>query len=250
MKHLPKVLLIILGLILIINATVLALITNLNFGCVITFVIGLILNFYGLFFEKINTKTRYGFLKWAKYIIFIAFVFLTCLITFTSIYGQFDNVTYNEDAVIVLGAGIRGDKVTMPLAHRLDKAIEYFSKNPDVIIVVSGGKGFHEDVTEAFAMEEYLLDKKIPKNKIIKEEKSTSTFENMVFSKRILDEYFNKSYNTVIVTNGFHIFRASQIAKKAKLNATHLHAKLDWYTVPLNYLRESFGVMKFWVFSQ
>lgn len=84
----------------------------------------------------------------------------------------------------------------------------------------------------------------------MKEEKSTSTYENLVFSKQILDKYFNKEYDTVILTNGFHIYRATKLAKIANLNSKHLHAKLDWYTVSLNYLRESFGVMKLWALNK
>jgi uncharacterized SAM-binding protein YcdF (DUF218 family) len=250
MRHILKIFFTILGCVLILNAMVLARITNFNSGCIITLFIGLILGFYGLYFNKVNIITKTGILKWAKYILFAFFAFLVCLIAFTAIYGHFDNTTYKEDAVVVLGAGIRGEKVTLPLAHRLDKAIEYANKNPNAVIVVSGGKGLQEDVTEAYAMEQYLISKGMLKQKILKEEKSTSTFENMLFSKEILDNYFEKSYQTVIITNNFHIYRATQIAKNAKLNATHLHAKLDWYTVPLNYLRECFGVMKLWILSK
>jgi hypothetical protein len=152
-----KIILIILGVGLIINATILALITNFNFGVVITISVGLVLAFYGICFDKINEITQTGFFKWIKYIVLSGFAFLICLITFIAIFGHFDNATYNENAVIVLGAGIRGEKVTMPLAHRLNKAVEYSSKNPNAIIVVSGGKGLQEDITEAFAMEKYLL---------------------------------------------------------------------------------------------
>ena len=83
------------------------------------------------------------------------------LVSFIAVFGIVDNISYNEDAVIVLGAGIRGDKVTLPLKMRLDKAIQYHSKNPEAVIVVTGGQGFQETVTEAYAMEKYLVENNI-----------------------------------------------------------------------------------------
>ena len=167
---------------------------------------------------------------------------------FIAAYGQFDNVNYNEDAVIVLGAGIRGDRVTVPLAYRLNAAIEYHKKNPDAMIVVTGGQGYQETITEAEAMEGYLLRKGVDPSKIIKEEKATSTNENMRFTKEILDEYFEGDYSVVVVTNNFHIYRGVQIAKMEGFEKVHhKHAGLKWYNMAPCYIRESLAVLKMWV---
>ena len=117
-------------------------------------------------------------------------------------------------------------------------------ENPHAIVVVSGGQGSNEAITEALAMERYLLSKGIPKNKILREEKSTSTYENFYFSKKILDDYFKKDYKTAFITNDFHVFRAKEISKLALINSTHLHANLTWYLVPMTYTREFIGIMK------
>lgn len=169
------------------------------------------------------------------------------IMLFIAIFGKIDNVTYKEDAAIVLGAGIKGENVTLTLSHRLDKAVEYIGKNPSAIIVVSGGQGFQEDISESLAMERYLVDNGVPNDKIIKEQKSTSTYENCLFSKELLDKYFDKPYKTVIITNDFHIYRAIQISKAVGLESTHYHAKTEWYTVSLNYLRECVAVVKTWI---
>jgi len=154
-------------------------------------------------------------------------------------------VNYNEDAVIVLGAGVRGDRVTLPLKMRLDKAIEYHYKNPDALIVVTGGQGLQETVTEAYAMEKYLVQNGVDNSKILKEEKATSTFENMKYSKEILDNYFTNDYSVVIITNNFHIFRGTTIAKNSGFkNVTHMHAGLQWYNLMPCFLRESLAVIK------
>ena len=184
-------------------------------------------------------------------ILVVAGIILFCaeliLVGFIAIYGQSDNITYKEDAVIVLGAGIRGDRVTLPLKMRLDKVVEYHSKNPDALIVVTGGQGFQETVTEAYAMEKYLIEKGVDKNVIFKEEKATSTNENMRFSKIILDGKLKENYDIVVITNNFHIYRGVSIAKKEGFkNVFHMHAELQWYNLVPCYLRESLAVLKMW----
>ena len=104
-------------------------------------------------------------------------------------FGFTDTVTYKEDAVIVLGAGLRGENLSLILRNRLDAAVEYYNENPEAVIVVSGGQGPDEDIPEAEAMERYLYEQGVPLNKIIKEDKSTSTEENFKFSKELLETY-------------------------------------------------------------
>ncbi|MBQ3007625.1 MAG: YdcF family protein [Clostridia bacterium] len=155
-----------------------------------------------------------------------------------ALYGRKDNAVYTEDAVIVLGKGLDGDKVPVNLAKRLDKAIEYHEKNPRALIVVSGGKGDEEKLSEAQAMTDYLLQKGVPENIIIKEDKSTTTYENFVFSTDILNEKLGNDYSVAFISNSFHIYRAEMLAKELGINAAHLGAGIEWHTVPANYLRE------------
>jgi uncharacterized SAM-binding protein YcdF (DUF218 family) len=136
----------------------------------------------------------------------------------------------------------------MPLQYRLDKAIEYFSKNPNVIIIVSGAQGPGEDITEALAMERYLKARGIPEEHIIKEEQSTSTLENCTYSKQILDAYFPAGYRAAVITNKFHIYRTVMVAKRVGLPVTHIGAFIQWYNYSITYLREFAAVMKLWIF--
>lgn len=172
------------------------------------------------------------------------------MILFLAVYGKTDNATYNEDAVIVLGAGVKGEYVTPLLAYRLLKAVDFSKRNPNAVIIVSGGQGPDEDISEALAMERYLIARGVPPEKIIKEDASTSTYENLLFSKEILDSIFGDSYKVTVVTNDFHIFRAAGIAGKLGLTATHLHSNTKWSTMPLNYTRECLALVKFWVFGR
>ena len=225
------------------------LMANLNIGILFTFLVGGVLLIYGLFFPKINRATSRGVGKWIRWAACLGFLCLLALTVFIAIYGQTDTADYHEDAVIVLGAGIHGETVSSPLAYRLDRAFAYWRQNPSAVIVVTGGQGFQEHISEAEAMARYLLQAGVPREKILKEEQATSTYENFQYSKAILDDYFQKPYRAVFITNKFHIYRAGQIAKNAGLDAAHVHAGLLWYTAPPNYLRECAAVAKFWVFG-
>ena len=204
----------------------------------------------GIFYSKIKVLSQKRFFKVIRILLIILVLAEILLVSFIAVYGVSDNVEYNEDAVIVLGAGIREERVTLPLKLRLDKAIEYHRKNPDAVIIVTGGQGFQETVTEAYAMEKYLLQNGVDKNKIIKEEKATSTSENMKFSKEILDVEFENGYSVVVVTNNFHVFRGTSVAKKTGFcEVAHMHAGLQWYNLMPCYIRESLAVMKMLVFD-
>lgn len=142
-------------------------------------------------------------------IIFILSVLVIESILIVSI-SQFKEVNELEkmDYIIVLGAGLDGYKVGKVLKSRLDKAIEYYNLNNDVKIIVSGGQGEDELISEAEAMYKYLISKGIYKEKIIKEDKATTTLENIKFSKQILINRNDEDKKVLIVTNEFHLTRA------------------------------------------
>lgn len=87
--------------------------------------------------------------------------------------------------MIVLGAGLRGERVTDLLARRLDAAYDYHLENPNAVIVVTGGQGPGEDIPEARAMKAYLVEKGVPEKQILEEASSTSTEENFCFAREI-----------------------------------------------------------------
>ncbi len=224
--------------------------SNFNLGVIAVVGLGLFILLWGVFYDKIKKITSKGVMRCIKYIVIILFCCEVLLLGFLAVYGINDNVTYNEEAVIVLGAGIRGDRVSLPLKLRLDTAIEYSNKNPEALIVVTGGQGYQETVTEAYAMEKYLVEHGVDKSRIIKEEKATSTNENMRYSKLLLDGIFDGDYEIAVVTNNFHIYRSAAIAHMEGFEAvTHVHAGLQWYNLLPCYLRESLAVLKLWVFD-
>ncbi len=245
-----SIILTILGIVLTAYGLILCIMSNLNLGVALTFLLGTGILAWGIFYRKLKQYSDNILLKNIKIIVCILACIEIVLVSFIGIYGQRDNINFQEDVVIVLGAGIRGDKVTIPLKLRLDKAILYHKQNPDALIVVTGGKGFQETISEAEAMEKYLINNGVDADVIIKEEKATSTNENMRFSKKITDAYFEDDYKTVIITNNFHIYRGVYIAKLEGFgDVTHMHAGLQWYNLVPCYIRESLAVLKMWVFG-
>lgn len=150
----------------------------------------------------------------------------------------------HADAIIVLGAGVHGEEVTDTLAKRLDKAVAYFQGNPDALLVVTGGRGSNEDITEAEAMRRYLLAQGIPEASVLMEEEATNTRGNFENAKKLLDARLGNDYTTVYVTNDFHIYRAGKEAARAGFADAHgLAAPTPVLTVPGAYMRESAAIL-------
>ncbi len=243
MKKKLKLAAIISGTFLLGNAALMAIIANLNLGLVPVAGLGAVLLCYGIFFEKL------GKIKIINAVLCLGLAVVIGFSSFLALYGNNDNATYNEQAVIVLGCGIRGERVSVGLAKRLNKAVEYHEQNPDSVIIVSGGQGPQEDISEALAMKRYLVEKGIDESKIIMEDKSTSTIENFKFSHEILDEKGISEDSVAFVTNAYHVYRAATYAHKEGLSVTHLGTDIIWYTIPMNYFREMLAVVKMWVFD-
>jgi uncharacterized SAM-binding protein YcdF (DUF218 family) len=148
----------------------------------------------------------------------------------------------NADYVIVLGAQVRGRRITKSLKARLNTAIDYLSKNSDTMVIVSGGKGQGEAISEAEAMKGYLVEHGIQEDRIIMESQSTNTYENIFYSKKLIQ---GTNRNIVIVSNGFHIFRAVRIAERQSIGLVKgLSAPTDHILLFSYYVREVLAVIK------
>ena len=146
------------------------------------------------------------------------------------------------DYCIILGAQWRESGPSGVLKKRLDRAVEYLKNSPGTRVIVSGGQGSNEPMAEAAGMREYLMAAGIEEERILVEDKSASTRENLAFSGEFLDKERDR---VVIVTNNFHVFRALGIAKKqGYARAEGLAADATLGMGPNNRLREFFGVIK------
>lgn len=151
----------------------------------------------------------------------------------------------DTEYMIVLGAGVHGTRPSATLQDRLQAAYEYMKEHEDVIAIVSGGKGNGEDISEAEAMRIWLEEHGIEKERIIKEDKSTSTVENLEFSFEIMKERgADPKDGVAIVSSEYHLLRAKNTAKDMGVDAWGIAAKTSIPTVKVNYfIREALGVL-------
>lgn len=166
--------------------------------------------------KNINYRNKYTKLVYKIYkvtmILFIStFIFLQGAIMINMYKTKDLNHIENVNTMIILGAKVNKDGVSKTLKLRLDKAIEYYKINKNINIIVSGGQGSDEISTEALAMKNYLIKNGVSQDKIIMEDKATTTLENIIFSKRIMHD-MNLKGKVLIITSDYHLFRGRFIA--------------------------------------
>ncbi|MGG0655245.1 YdcF family protein [Rummeliibacillus pycnus] len=150
------------------------------------------------------------------------------------------NGTYKY--VIVLGAKVKKGAIpSKALAFRLDAALTYAKQYPYVYIVVSGGQGFDEDATEASVMKQYLIDRGFPVSQIIVEDKSTSTYENLLNTKKIIGEDLK---GLTIVSSDYHLARAKMLAEELQIKCDVVPAKTPKSIEAKVRFRERFALLK------
>ena len=159
------------GALLLFDAAFLMLFSNIHSGLFLTLAVGALLSLFGILYNGIYRKIP----KFIKLIFYIGITAVALFMLFLLLYGSADTADYTEDALIVLGAGVNGEEPSQDLKNRLDRALEYYKKNPDAVFVLSGGKGPQEDITEALAMQRYLTERGVPEENILKEEKPPPT---------------------------------------------------------------------------
>lgn len=149
----------------------------------------------------------------------------------------------NLDYIIVLGAQVREDGPSNVLKNRLNIAYDYLVENENTICIVSGGQGSNEPCAEALGMYEYLVEKGISPDRILMEDESLNTVQNITNSSALFDK---ETARVGIVTSNFHVFRSVRIAKKLGIQNVCGIAAYVWpkYFLPSNMLREFFGVVK------
>lgn len=155
------------------------------------------------------------------------------------------------DYIIVLGAGVRGTVPSLSLQERIQAAYDYLTANPNSVAVLSGGQGSGEEISEAACMYRELTVMGIDGSRLLLEEKSTSTMENLAFSLTLIQSQKGIRPTRVgIVSSEYHLFRAGLFAKELELESVGIPAKTTWVTLRLNYyLREIAAVWKYLIFG-
>ena len=209
---------------------------------------GLAMLVTGLNLPRILEYTARG--SWRQVRLIITYAAAFAALSFTAmlagVWLNAQSVPENSrDAVIVLGAALHGDVIPQGFRNRLDTALEYLNENEGAVVVVSGGQGPTETVTAAYAMKGYLVEKGIDPGRIIKEDRATSTFENFVFSMKLLEEYFGgREYTVVYVTNDFHLLRARLLAWSVGVPGEGLAAPSQIFMLPNYFSREFLAMIR------
>lgn len=154
---------------------------------------------------------------------------------------------HRYDFIIVHGAGLMGTELTPLLAGRVDKAVEVWEHQKCFgKILVSGGQGRDEEISEAEAMKRYLVRERfVDPSDIIVEDASTTTMENLANSKAIIDaQTGGKPYRAAVVTSDYHVFRCAEYAHELGIPADGIGSHTRGWYWPASFTREFIAVTK------
>lgn len=180
---------------------------------------------------------RYTFLA-VIFLGMVIFIILCCQV----IGGMYARGSEDLDYVVVLGAQVKGEVPSRALRKRLEKALAYASENENTILILSGGQGPGEDITEAECMRRWLTEKGIAEERLVLEEQSVSTKENLQFSDALTG---CKEKRTGILSNNFHVYRAIRLAQKLGYRQPEGIAAASDPVMQVHYVvREAFALVK------
>lgn len=174
-------------------------------------------------------------------ILYYTFLFVSFMVS--SMLFNMNRPKLNQDFILILGSGLLYDKVSPLLMARIDSGLKFYRRQKEKSdhpcrFIVSGGQGDDEKMAEAVAMKMVLIEKGIPSEEILVEDHSRTTYENMLFSKKIMDQEMPQ-YRCVFATNNYHLFRSGIYAKKAGLKkAEGVGAPTASYYIPSAFIRE------------
>lgn len=214
------------------------------------FCIGFVIMIYGVFIAGMiskNTdnkviKVLSGLYRFAVAVFVISFIIIEGIIWYDIIGSDLSHNTQNTKYIIVLGAGLDGAKPGNVLTERLEVALEYLNTHKDAKVICSGGQGASEEVPESVAMENYFVENGISKDRILQDNKSMSTIENLENSKAILDGRGDSNVKVSVVTSSFNILRARIISNQIGLNADYIGADSK-FRFNLNYSVREYGAI-------
>ena len=181
----------------------------------------------------------------------IAFIIFCVLISaYTS--DNINNIPENPDLIIVLGCQVRGYNPSILLKSRLDKSTEILNKYPDAICIVSGGQGPDEIIQESRVMKKYLADKGVDENRIFEEDESSSSFENLTFSQKVIEINDLPHENIIIITSEYHVPRSVLIAKRIYpgVNIYGIKSNTEYAFFTAGIVREFFAFVKSYIFDK
>lgn len=223
---------------------------NIGNAAGITVFLGLIL--YGIFQKRIHLFLIHlrgsrggGLVLYVAGIIAVAAILTVVIETVLMVKSAVNRPPANTTAV-VLGCSVKGTRPSRILEERLEAAYAYLTENEAAVCILSGGQGVGEDITEAECMYRYLTEKGIGTDRLLKEDASTNTEENLLYAKQILEEK-NLGNEITIITSEFHEYRANAMAQKLELVSYSTPSSTFYVYFPTYYVRELFGILYYMI---
>jgi len=226
---------------------------SLNIGNVTGLTVSVLLFFYGLFMSWIHrtlAKWRaHKVLRWMYRGMLGVLTLIAMLVIVESacMIAAANKKPEHGATVVVLGCRVYGERASLSMVERLEAAYEYLTEHPESNCVLSGGRGDGENITEAECMYRYLINKGIDASRLYKEESSTTTRENLLFSEQLIEE--NGLHPMVaIATSEYHMYRAGMIADGLDITWAAVPGKTAIWLFPTYYVRELYGILYEWIF--
>ena len=171
------------------------------------------------------------------------------------LWGSYDHLRGDPQIMVILGCQVKPWGPSILLQDRLDEALDYLEEHPDMTIVVSGGQGPDEPSTEARAMYDYLVANGVDGDKILLEDQSHNTVQNLRYTAQLLaEEGYDTTEDIVVVSNGFHLTRVRMLWDRVwggdynlstlAAPSSHLPSRLKMY------IREPLALVKSFVFDR
>lgn len=170
------------------------------------------------------------------------------------LYGSYDHVQGDPQVMVILGCQVKPWGPSVLLQDRLDKALDYLEDHPELTIVVSGGQGPDEHISEAQCMYDYLTEHGVDGAQILMEDQSSNTWENIQYTQALLKERGIDAGELVVVSNGFHLTRVRMLWSRAwegdytlstlAAPSSHVPSRLKMY------IREPLALVKSFVFDR
>ncbi len=187
--------------------------------------------------------------RWIRLFLYLVVLFAALFAVMEGIVlaGCRDEIRLNAPVMIVLGAKVRADGPSPALQRRLDKAADYLRSHPDVLVIVSGGQGGNEPISEAQTMAEYLETAGVAGRRIHREGNSTTTIENLRNSKNLMEQlgYDPNQTPVIVVSSSFHLARVRMLCNRIGLQADTLGAPMtELFSGIYSYSREAFALVK------
>lgn len=219
-----------------------------NIGNITGMTFAALLTGYGIFHKKVHewiaAIAGYSAGKMLLLVVLVAAIFVFLLAaaeTVCIVKSAMNHPPVNTTAVL-LGCKVNGTKPCTVLQERIMTAYEYLSENKKAVCVLSGGKGESEEISEAECMYRYLTQMGIASERLILEDQSTNTEENLVFSQNLLKQY-GMDETITIITSEFHEYRANKTAQRLGIKSYSTSSHTFFLYLPTYYVRELYGIL-------